>query len=153
MTLVPSRIKWWVLILAGAGFAAVLLANFAGNIGAMMMAALSGLVAVAGATQLLPRSNSLQLDAQGFVVTHFFRATHYRWSDVSNFGVRSLGQSGEVVAFTTAEPPRNIWGRINAGLLGEWNAYLPDAYGMSVEDLAKLMKTRQSQAQAGDRDG
>jgi hypothetical protein len=146
VTLVSSRSKWWVFVGAGVGFAAVLLVNFSGNTSAMIMATLSVLVAVAGAAMLLPGSNSLQLDAQGFQVTHFFRATHYRWSDVSDFGVHSFGQSGEVVAFKMTDAPRNVWGKINASLLGERNTYLPDTYGMTAEDLARLMTARQSRA-------
>ncbi len=146
MRLVPSRIKWWVMIVAGVGFAAVLLVNFAGNTGATIMAVLSVLVAAFAAAMLVPGANSLQLDAEGFEVTHLFRAKRYRWSDVSDFGVCSLGQSGDVVAFRTVDPPRSLWGKTNAALLGDRNAYLPDTYGMTAEDLVKLFTSRKFQA-------
>ena len=142
MTLVPSRIKWWVIIVAGVGFAALLLVNFAGNTGATIMAVLSVLVAALAGAMLVPGANSLRLDADGFEVTHLFRAKRYRWSDVSDFAVHSLGQSGEVVAFKTSDPSRGLWTRTNAALLGERNAYLPDTYGMKPEDLARLMTAR-----------
>ena len=144
--LAPSRIKWCVMIAAGVGFAAILLINFPGNSGAMVMAALSGLAAVVATAMLVPGSNSLRLDAQGFDVTHFFRTTNYRWSDVSDFGIHSFGQSGEVVAFTTAAPSRGLWRKANAALLGNRNAYLPDTYGMTAEKLVELMTAWQSQA-------
>jgi hypothetical protein len=147
MTLIPSRIKWWVMIAAAIGFAVVLLVNFAGNTGAMIMAAFCVLFAGLCTIMLLPGSGSLRLDEQGFQVTHFFRVTHYRWSEVSDFGVCNLGQSGgDVVAFKTVEPPRSLWGKVNAALLHEWNAYLPDTYGMTAEDLARFMGSRLAQA-------
>ena len=140
--LVPSRVKWWVMIVAGVGFAAVLLVNFAGNTGATIMAVLSVLVAAFAAAMLVPGANSLQIDAEGFEVTHLFRSKRYRWSDVSDFAAHSLGQSGEVVAFKTSDPPRGLWNKTNAALLGERNACLPDTYGMTPEDLARLMTSR-----------
>lgn len=140
--LFPSRTKWWVMIIGGGAFAVGTLVNFGGSTGAMSIAALTGCFAAIGAIMLLPGANALRLDAQGFQVVHFFGSKRFRWSEVSDFGVCSLGQSGEVVAFKAAAARLNIWEKVNGALLGDKNAYLPDTYGMTAEDLAQLMTAR-----------
>jgi hypothetical protein len=130
------------MIVGGGAFAVVMLHGSGGNTGAMLIAALSGFCAALGVIMLGPGAGSLRLDAEGFQVVHFFRTRSYRWSDVSEFGVRSFGQHGEVVAFNAANRRLNIWEKINAALIGGRNAYLPDTYGMTAEDLVRLMTAR-----------
>lgn len=151
--LVPSRTKWWVMIIAGAGFAAGMIAGFGVNTSTALVAALSVGAAVLGAAMLLPGANALRLDADGFQVVQLFRAKNFRWSEVSDFGVHSLGQSGEVVAFKAEGRQLSFWARINGALLGDRNAYLPDTYGMTAADLARLMIERQSSATAASGQG
>ena len=140
--LFPSRTKWWVMIIGGGAFAVGTLVNFGGSTGAMSIAALTGCFAAIGAIMLLPGANALRLDTQGFQVVHFFGTKHFRWSEVSDFGVCRLGQSGDVVAFKAAEARLNMWEKINGALLGDKNAYLPDTYRMTAEDLVQLMTAR-----------
>jgi hypothetical protein len=98
-----------------------------------------------------PKANSLRLDHDGFHIIHVFRKKSFRWSDVSNFAECRLGEYGEVVAYTSDNPPLNAWEKINAALLGERNRYLPDTYGMSAEDLLQLMVTRLHAAEVATR--
>ena len=140
--LFPSRTKWWVMIIGGGAFAAGILVNFSGSTVAMSIAALTGCFAAVGAIMLLPGANALRLDAQEFQVVHFFASKRFRWSEVSDFGVCSLGQSGDVVAFKASAARLNMWEKVNGALLGDRNAYLPDTYGMTAEDLAHLMTVR-----------
>ena len=140
--LFPTRTKWWVMIIGGGAFAVGALVNFGDSTAATSVATLTGFFAAIGVIMLLPGANALRLNERGFQVVHFFGSKHFRWNEVSDFGVCSLGQAGEVVAFKAAEPRLNVWEKVNAALLGDRNAYLPDTYGMAAEDLAQLMTVR-----------
>jgi hypothetical protein len=148
ITLLTSRRKWWVLTTGASVVAIGLLAVSAGDTAATLIAACFGLFALVCAIMLLPGAGSLRLDPGGFEVSHLFRNKTYRWSDVSEFGVVKFGDYGEVVAFKSAEP-LGMWDRMNAALIGG-RAYLPDTYGMAVEQLEQLMTVwRDSAADAG----
>lgn len=144
--LVPSRTKWWVMIIVGVGFAAGMLISFGVTLSTVLVAALSAGAAALGAAMLLPGANALRIGDDGFEIVQLFRATRFRWSQVSDFALYSLGQSGDVVAFKAAGHQPGLWARINGAMLGERNAYLPDTYGMAAADLARLMTERHETA-------
>jgi hypothetical protein len=136
------------MIAGGAVVAIAIVLISPGDTGAMIIAACFGLFALVCAIMLLPGAGSLRLDAGGFEVSHFFRKSSYRWSEVSEFAVCKLGDYGEVVAFKTAKP-LGMWDRMNAALIGG-RAYLPDSYGRTVVELEQLMTGwRNSAADAG----
>ena len=140
-TLVPSRKPWWIMVIGGGVIWVISLLSvvFGGDTASIMLAAFAGFWAVLGAIMLLPGANSMRLDENGFEVEHFFRKKRYRWSDVSDFAVRSVGQhNDELVSFDTVETHRTLWERINGALIGK-SGHLPNTYGMPAEDLAKLM--------------
>jgi hypothetical protein len=142
-TLVPPLKQWWIMAIGGGLFFVISLLgiSFGGDTAAMIVAAFSGFWAMLGAIMLLPGANSLRLDEKGFEIEHFFRRKSFRWSDVSDFGVRRIGEfNEEIVSFETAESHLSLWERINGALIGK-KGCLPNAYGMAAEDLAKLMTT------------
>jgi hypothetical protein len=141
-TLVPPRKLWRIIAIGGSVlFVISLLASFGGDTDAIFLAAFFGFWALLGAIILLPGANSLRLDETGFEIEHFFRRKRFRWSDVSDFEVRRVGEfNGEIVAFDTVDSHLSLWERINGALIGK-KRYLPITYGMAGEDLAKLMTT------------
>jgi hypothetical protein len=141
IALVPSRKQWWVMVIGGGVFFVIALlgVTLGGDTAAIIVAAFAGFWAVLGAIMLLPGANSLRLDENCFEIEHFFRRKKFRWSDVSDFEVRRVGEfNGEIVAFDTTESHLGLWERINGAMIGK-KRYLPNTYGMTAEDLAKLL--------------
>ena len=66
VTLVPSRTKWLVLVIGGAGLAGAILLAAGGDTAAMLIADLFALGAGFGAIMLRPGAASLRLDGNGF---------------------------------------------------------------------------------------
>lgn len=148
ITLVPSRKQWWVIAIGGGILFVIALISvtLGGDTAAIIVATFAGFWAVLGAIMLLPGANSLRLDEKGFEIEHFFRRKNFLWSDVSDFEVRRVGEfNGEIVAFDTVESHLSLWERINGALIGK-KRYLPNTYGMTGEDLAKLMTSRKNSA-------
>ena len=139
VTLVPSRTKWLVMVIGGAGLAGAILLFAGGDMAAMLIADLFALAAGFGAIMLRPGAASLRLDGNGFEITHIFRTESFRWNEVSDFGVISLGQGGQAVAFKTGKPRPDLWQRLNAVFSGGRDECLPDTYGMEAESLVQLM--------------
>lgn len=140
VALYSSRKKWFRLLLLAA-------ITTAGGIGMVASKApwgwlvliFFGLGLVISATALLPGAGGLVLDADGFQVTSLFRRHRSRWRDVSGFEPISLSYARQrMVGFDGATGGRMITA-INTALSGH-NAALPDTYGLSVEELAELMR-------------
>jgi hypothetical protein len=146
VTLVPSRTKWLVMVIGGAGLAGAILLFAGGDRAAMLIADFFAIGAGFGAIMLRPGAASLRLDGNGFEITHIFRTRSFSWSEVSDFGVIGLGQGGQAVAFKTSKPRLNSWKRLNAVLAGGRDECLPDTYGMEAENLAQLMNDRRHSA-------
>lgn len=151
VTLAPSRKPWLLMAIGGGVLCAgsLLGAIFGGDTAAILLAALFGCCAALGAIMLLPGANSLRLDADGFSVEHLFRTKQYRWSEVSGFAVRNVGQyDDKLVSFdTTAEVRRSLWDKINGALIGK-SGHLPSTYGMPADDLAELVTAWKNSATA-----
>ena len=141
VTLVPSRTKWLVMVIGGAGLAGAILLGAGGDTAAMLIADFFALGAGFGAIMLRPGAASLRLDGNGFEITHIFRTQSFRWNEVSDFGVISLAYGGQAVAFRTGKPRLNRWKKFNAVLTGGRDERLPDTYGMAAEDLVQLMNS------------
>ena len=140
LTLYPSRRKW-LLVLLGCGV------FDAGGFGMVAQAAPWGwyvlivfaLGTVIAAVALLPGAASLKLDREGFETTSLFRRRRTRWQDATGFEPASIPPSMlKMVVYDDI----NAAGRAVAGLsvaIAGRNAGLPDTYGLSAADLARLM--------------
>ncbi|PAY10852.1 hypothetical protein CK489_01440 [Bradyrhizobium sp. UFLA03-84] len=162
VTLTPSRLKWWVVMMLSAVMTAAsifvcviaFLSLQAGNKGAgvgigmsMLGVAFFGFGVVMSARTL--QVGALQLDSNGFRVTLFGR-NQYLWAEVSDFQpYRFKSSSG--VQFEAIRPRSRYISAANASL-GFSNDRLPDTYGLEAEELADLMEAWQSAALDGHAD-
>jgi hypothetical protein len=105
----------------------------------------SGVGTTIGVMMLLPGASSLRLDESGFEVTKFFLRQRYRWRDVSDFVAWRMISKG-IVVFREEKPCLGAYERINAAMTGGRNGYLPDTYGMAVDNLVRLMTSWRNSA-------
>lgn len=109
-----------------------------------------GACAAIGAVMLLPGAGSLTLDAAGFEVCSLFRRHRIAWPHASRFTAATFSLPGanrkSMVGYDQdglkgagADFSRNAIGR---------NAALPDTYGLSVEELARLLTAWRERALA-----
>ena len=96
---------------------------------------------------LLPGAGALTLDQEGFQTTSLFRRYHSRWHDTAGLEVVSVPPSFQkMVVYDDAKATGKAMAKLSAALAGH-NAGLPDTYGLSADDLARLMN--QWRARAG----
>jgi hypothetical protein len=94
---------------------------------------------------LMLQGSSLRLDGEGLQVRHAFRRHFTRWADASVFEV-SDGPAPMVI-FDDAASRGGTLGAINAGIVGR-SGGLPDSYGLSHEELARLLNAWRQRALA-----
>lgn len=100
-----------------------------------------GIGSVISIISLLPGAAGLTLGNYGFVVRNLFRRLSYRWRDIGEFEVVEVKYgfgSRKLVGFNDHTAAAGTVAAINTRLTGR-NSALPDTYGLSVEDLARLM--------------
>jgi hypothetical protein len=158
-----SAIKWWSIIAAGPAFTIlwgwmVMFAHFkpgsaAGDrAGLVFLGVVVGLLIVVLGRKRL--KGSLRLDHDGFLIS---AQTQYRWCDVSDFAKRHVPKAGDMVAFAIPREmePRLVGGAYWPGMdlapqsvprTPEVDPFflvrdhvMPDTYGLSTDDLARLM--------------
>lgn len=144
----PMKGLWWFLMLGSAAMATAsviviwaALSNL--NLRPALGFGILGLLffaigAIVGAILLRPNSGSLSLSATGFEVTYLYRKRFYYWEQVDDFAVYS-SKGVEHVVFRTAKPYFGIWDKLNAGLTGGRNGWLPDTYGYEASDFLRLL--------------
>jgi hypothetical protein len=95
---------------------------------------------------LLPGAGGLTLDRNGFQVTSLFRSSSSRWQDVSGFEPASIPPSlQKLVVYDDVNVAGRKIANLNVALIGR-NAALPDTYGLTADDLARLMMTWRDRA-------
>jgi hypothetical protein len=140
LTLYPSTRKWVLLLLGcipfdAAGLWMVAQADPWGWYG-LIVCASGTIVAV---VMLLPGSASLKLDQDGIQITNFFRVRRTRWEDVSRFMPFSpLSLINTIVIYDDVSAAPGIFRTLNAAIARR-NAWLPDTYGLSADNLAAVM--------------
>lgn len=148
VTLYRSRSKWWLVLLACAAFVAIgygMISTHAS--GGWLVLVFFSIGAIVAAISLLPGMGSLTLDGTGFtIVVLFRRRQQLRWQDAKDF-------ESVVIPFTTqktvAFDVRSLAGRALAKLsvvISGHDGALPDTYGLSADDLARLMAQWREQA-------
>src|SRR5579872_560576 len=152
VTLLPSLVKWWIVVILGVvmtsaslwvaalPFISVVRVKGGGSpypltaVG-LFGAVFSGLGIVVAGMSLLPGRSLLLLDRNGFEYAYPLRKRkRFSWEEVSDFGTYRF-KSTSVVVFKTATPRSNIWKKVNTFLTGRDDG-LPDTYGFDAEDLA-----------------
>jgi hypothetical protein len=100
---------------------------------------LFGILAVLFIAQMLPNSSYLLLKEDGFTLCSLYRKWGLNWSDIEEFRVGVLAET-DVVAFNFSSTynRRQKVRKITKSMNG-FEMALTDTYGMSAEELARLM--------------
>jgi len=140
VTLRPSRLKWFLVLLICAAFTAGGIAMVAdGATGGWFVLVFFGLGVPLSIAAMLPGAGGLTLDRNGFEITNLFRRQSYVWPDVSGFEAARIPPAGNnMVVFDHAGAVGRTVAKLNVSLVGR-NAGLPDTYGLSADVLADLM--------------
>ena len=143
-----SRLKVLALLAASLAFVAggILLIVFVKDDPEARLAGLAGILffgacALIGAVMLLPGAGSLTLDVGGFEVCSLFRRNRITWPQASRFTVTTLplpdADSQHMVGYDD-DRLKGFGAEFSRDKIGR-NAALPDTYGLSHEELARLM--------------
>jgi hypothetical protein len=148
VTLHPS-LRRWGLIFAGSALFAIggewMIRS--GAFGGWLVLIFFGAVTVVAAVAMLPGAGALTLDATGFEVISLYRRSRTRWQEASDFtAVRIPPSRQRFVVFNNRQVNRKL-ARINTFIAGR-NASLPDTYGLSPDDLARVMTQWRERAAA-----
>jgi hypothetical protein len=139
-TLFSSRKGWWrTTSKAALGTAfGIFMILIAAPLG-IFVTAFFGIFTIISIMMLMPGSSSLRIDGNGFETTTLFafRKT-YCWRDVSDFAEGAIFGKSRVV-FNAEKQHLRAYEKLKAALTEGNNGYLPDNYGMSADDLARLM--------------
>ncbi len=102
-----------------------------------------GLGVVVALIQLLPGSSYLDVDERGFTTCTMFRKGFVPWTDVAEFYPCDIPPSRrKLVAYRFAPgyTPHATVRKVLSAVAGA-EAALPDTYGRSADDLARLLNT------------
>jgi hypothetical protein len=146
--LYPSRRKW-LLVFAGC---ALFVAGGAGMIASgeqtgWFVLIVFGLFAATAAVMLLPGAGSLTLDGEGFETVSLFRRRRARWQDVTEFKVVRIPPSMQRMVVYDDRTLTGGIAKLNAAIAGK-GAGLPDTYGLSADEIARLMSSWRDRALA-----
>jgi hypothetical protein len=137
MILRPSRKKWLGILLMSLLFCAigVMMIRDGKMLGWFPLLAF-GIVAIVSLVLMFPGVGYLKLDKDGFTVCSLYRASTFRWDDVTEFGLgfNKLVSFNFSPAYTQHQRMREI-----NKAIGSFDAAIPDSYGMTPEDLLLLM--------------
>jgi hypothetical protein len=140
VTLYPSRKKWLRALLASGlcTVGAYLLASLGPWAGVVL--GLFASVSIIAAMMLLAGAGALTLDGDGFQATYLFRRRRSRWEDVTRFeSVVVAPSSKKMVVYDDINVTnRKMMAKLTVAIASH-NAGLPDAYGLTADDLASLM--------------
>ena len=143
VALSPSRKKWLLLLLIGAGFVAISLLVIKshdddyvyGWLG-LIFFSLGSVVAIVA---MLPGAGGLKLDREGFEFISLYRGSRVRWQDATGFDAVRIPPSRQImVVFDDATAKKKALGKLSVAIAGH-NSGLPDTYGLDAKDLAALM--------------
>ena len=125
--LTGSRLRWTLLLLSSAVFAAfgvlIFFVAAGGRVAGVIIFLFFGACAGVAAFQLIV-GTQLVLAADGFTVRSMGRSVTRRWTDVENFDVFKAAAFSEIVSFRYVRGPQSG---------------LPDTFGMKASELAALM--------------
>lgn len=142
LTLHASRSRFLMLFAGSASFVAigaVLMVQDGSDAKLWFCVLFFGLCATVFAINLLPGSASLTLDKDGFRVKQFWFIRKSRWKNVTSIDAGYLPPSRtKTVRYNDTQWSGWRLARWETAKL-DYNAVLPDTYGMSADDLAALM--------------
>jgi hypothetical protein len=147
LTLYPNKKKTLLFILGCAAFVGIILLTIKGPpswfdwLGIIFFG--SGVVVFT--INLLPNCTHLKLSEKGFEARTLYRSSFTPWADVELFGAgTAMGNKTVCFAYSAFSPSLKKASKDGVGWLRKLNntegiGWLPQTYGMSAEDLAKLL--------------
>lgn len=107
------------------------------NPSGMYLFAVASLVFI---VQLIPGSNYLLLDADGFETKTLFRSARHKWSEIEKFGTWKSGFKCSVGYNYSKTYARSGVQKLGKGIC-PWEVFLTDTYGQSADDLSQLLNS------------
>ena len=142
VTYPASRRKMLMLLVVSLAFVAigiVMLRNPAERLMAGLCTGFFGLGAVVALINMHPRASCLTLSEQGFEFSSLFRRHFVAWSDVTDFVPIRMNGNAMVGFFYGASRKNAPALRHVSSFIAGIEAALPDTYGHSNIELAKLL--------------
>ncbi len=148
VTLYPSRKKWlWLLLISGLfTLGGIFMVRQHAPWGWFVLI-FFGLCTILSVVVLLPGAAGLKLDADGFQMTTFFRTHRWRWQSVKGFEPVEVTPRQTLVCFDDPAQAGGMLAQMSQSIAGH-NSALPDTYGFSADDLARLMMQWSNRARA-----
>jgi hypothetical protein len=147
VTLFPSRVRWFgillvSMVLAAGGIHMIADRSYFG----WLVAGFFGLCTIVAAAMLLPGAGALKLDRDGFEVTSLYRRHRTRWPDATGFEAVAVPfRAQRMVVYDDVSLAGRSLAKLSVAIAGH-NAGLPDTYGLAVDDLVALLKAWRARA-------
>jgi hypothetical protein len=155
ITLYPSRRRWYATFAISIAIILISVAMIArGNSQGWIGVALCGFIGGLSAIMLTARFSALQLGAEDFVLRHLFRSRTVRWIDAHRFeAVIAYGAAAsllpenwrKIVGYDLLPKRQRRFPALET-LLSPHDCAMPDAYGLTPDDLADLMNAWRARA-------
>jgi hypothetical protein len=147
--LTPPTGRWRVILAFNLAFVAAGLIMLAqGQRHGLYVALAFGLLALPFAMVALPGAAKLVIDRNGFTATALYRGQRTRWTDVSEFQIAQMARGRQRILVyddaTLVQGSHLLSGSKYAGR----NSALPSTYGLSAEELARILNHWRSRALA-----
>jgi hypothetical protein len=137
----PSRKRWLLLLVLCLAFTAGgVMAAARGEIVGWLGLIFFGLCSVVAVILLLPNSAYLRLTRDDFEVRSLFRSHRVRWTDVKAFRPGRIGFNAMVLYDFAPSYAASRRMRAISSAIGGAEGAVPDSYGLSVPDLARLLE-------------
>jgi hypothetical protein len=150
VTLLPQRRRWQIVLAFNAVFIALgfIMMLQGQRLGIYVVLAFAA-IAFIPAMVALPGAAKLALDRDGFTATSLYRGKHTRWTDVSEFQIAQMSRGGHrIVVYDDASLTEGSHLMSGSQIAGR-NSALPDTYGLTAEELAKVLNHWRMQALEG----
>ncbi len=139
LTFYPSKLKYFLLLIGSIllTLAGIWITNET-SLGwfVIIFFGICGIVLIVG---LLPNASYLRISDKGFEICSLFKSVFINWTEVTQFGSQYFGPKKMVIFnYTPGHPHFETARRIAKNLIGTEGA-LPDTYGKSADELAKLL--------------
>lgn len=143
LTLYPSKRKTFLFLLTSIilMFGGILMIGGGETIG-WFVAIFFGIGCLFFITTLLPNSSYLRITNKELEIRTLFKSNHAKWDEVDHFGTEYIGPKKMVVFNYASSHTKFKTGKKITKTLTGIDGALPDTYGKSAENLAKLLNDR-----------
>lgn len=146
LTLYPSKIKTFLFLIVSIALTAIGVGMVNHNEHmAWLVLLLSFMSAIAFAITLLPNSSYLHISDQGFEMRSLYRSGFIKWDEVEQFESKYIGIKKMVTFCYSQKYPKFKIVRNMVKTITNTEGALPDTYGKSAEELAKLLNDNRNQ--------